>query len=205
MLFSSLPIFAVKLQNSISSSERGEHPDKTVQMTALEFPLATSTLLRQSHHWDFITDFHNVRYIGKMFDHSLLWCEGSSSKHICTYFSDSLLGLKRAFPPPVVVGMLYRPDAACSSPEESQLYIPSTGAESEADDYTGQEKSQKKKRKPTHWARDVSAYQILGPIGEGTYGKVRCDEALSSAISFNTFSSCSRSKIWTERPAGSQR
>lgn len=30
-----------------------------------------------------------------------------------------------------------------------------------------------KKPKATHWARDVSAYDILEPIGEGTYGKVR--------------------------------
>lgn len=29
-----------------------------------------------------------------------------------------------------------------------------------------------KKPKATHWARDVSAYDILAPIGEGTYGKV---------------------------------
>lgn len=36
-----------------------------------------------------------------------------------------------------------------------------------------EERPKKKKRKPTHWARDVSAYDILGPIGEGTYGKVR--------------------------------
>ncbi len=29
------------------------------------------------------------------------------------------------------------------------------------------------KKPKGHWARDVSAYDILEPIGEGTYGKVR--------------------------------
>lgn len=29
------------------------------------------------------------------------------------------------------------------------------------------------KKSKGHWARDVSAYDILEPIGEGTYGKVR--------------------------------
>lgn len=28
------------------------------------------------------------------------------------------------------------------------------------------------KKSKGHWARDVSAYDILEPIGEGTYGKV---------------------------------
>lgn len=37
---------------------------------------------------------------------------------------------------------------------------------------SSQERPLNKMRKPTHWARDVGAYDILGPIGEGTYGKV---------------------------------
>ncbi|CAM9123429.1 unnamed protein product [Choristocarpus tenellus] len=32
--------------------------------------------------------------------------------------------------------------------------------------------SKHRKGKSTHWARDVSSYHLMGPIGEGTYGKV---------------------------------
>lgn len=50
-----------------------------------------------------------------------------------------------------------------------------------------------KKPKANHWARDVSAYDILEPIGEGTYGKVLSPGYPS--VGDHVKSMCSRNRL----------
>lgn len=77
--------------------------------------------------------------------------------------------------------MLTRSDEESPNSGDWEVYVPTATseeleeavAETEVEEERCQERSQLKKRKPTHWARDVTSYNIIGPIGEGTYGKVR--------------------------------
>ncbi|CAM9469651.1 unnamed protein product [Discosporangium mesarthrocarpum] len=49
---------------------------------------------------------------------------------------------------------------------------PSTSRGSDSDGVVESLIRLRRRRHTTHWARDVSSYDIMGPIGEGTYGKV---------------------------------
>ncbi|CAM9626603.1 unnamed protein product, partial [Ectocarpus sp. 12 AP-2014] len=76
------------------------------------------------------------------------------------------------------------PSQRVSSPPSSPMRSPHRSAsgraglsaaqlEAEGDAASGDKpRPPSKKPKANHWARDVSAYDILEPIGEGTYGKV---------------------------------